>query len=168
MLSGALHSRWILSARWATAVFASLFKKCDIGSLTWITWESQKLLCLEGCGLAELMMMYSVFLYYPRCPTTAASLGDHVVVRPTCSIHFEMYSSVWRCTLIENSQLSMTVELQAGIFVEVLNVTLPKPVGCTDKKEVWKRKSFSQWQQHTRKKKLECSQKKSRFMWQTS
>ena len=41
-----------------------------------------------------------------------------------------------RCTPIENNQLNMTAELQAGIFVEVLYVTLPKPVGCTDKKEV--------------------------------
>ena len=29
MLSGALHSRWILSARWATAVFISLFKVAE-------------------------------------------------------------------------------------------------------------------------------------------
>lgn len=79
-------------------------------------------------------MTYSVFLYYPRCLTTAASLGDHVVAR--LGIHFEMYGGVWRCTPIENSQLSMTVELQAGIFVEVLYVALPKPVGCADKREV--------------------------------
>ena len=79
-------------------------------------------------------MTYSVFLYCPRCLTTAASLGDHVVAH--LDIHFEMFCGVWRCTPIENNQLNMTAELQAGIFVEVLYVTLPKPVGCTDKKEV--------------------------------
>ena len=78
--------------------------------------------------------MYSVFLYYPRCSTTAASLANHIVAR--LGIHFEMYGSVWRCILIENSHFSMPVELQAGISVEVLYIAVPKPVGCTDKREI--------------------------------
>ena len=78
--------------------------------------------------------MYSAFLYYPRCSTIAVSLADHVVAR--LGIHFDMYSSVWRCFLIENSQLSMTVQLQAGISVEMLYIALPTPVGCTGKREI--------------------------------
>ena len=33
---------------------------------------------LEECGPADLTRMYSMFLYCPRCLTTAASLADHV------------------------------------------------------------------------------------------